>query len=145
MMKLSPKYVLLVAALVSLIGCATGGPKYADLNPTIPSKPDTGRIFVYRTALLGAAVQPAVRVNGEAVGNAVPNGFFFIDRAPGDYVISTSTEVDRNLSLTLDKGDTRFVRLNISMGFFVGHVYPELIEPATGEKEIQDCHYTGSK
>jgi hypothetical protein len=55
----------------------------------------------------------------------------------------TSTEVDRKLSLTLDKGEARFVRLNISMGFFAGHVYPELIDPVTGEKEIQDCRYTG--
>jgi len=23
----------------------------------------------------------------------------------------------------------------------VGHVYPELVEPAVGEKEIQDCSY----
>lgn len=40
---------------------------------------------------------------------------------------------------------TRYVRLNISLGFFVGHVYPELIEPDIGEKEIQDCHYTGAQ
>ena len=31
------------------------------------------------------------------------------------------------------------------MGFFVGHVYPELIDSATAEKEIQDCHYTGTE
>lgn len=30
------------------------------------------------------------------------------------------------------------------MGFFVGHVYPELIENAIAEKEIQDCHYIGA-
>jgi len=55
----------------------------------------------------------------------------------------TSIEVDRKLSLTLDKGQTRFVRLNISMGFFAGHVYPELVDQAIGEKEIQECRYTG--
>jgi hypothetical protein len=88
---------------------------------------------VIKTALMGAAGQPAVRVNGEVVGSAVPNGFFYVDRAPENYEIMTSTEVDRKLSLTLDKGEARFVRLNISMGFFAGHVYPELIDPATGE------------
>jgi hypothetical protein len=103
--------IILLASFIVLFGCATSGAKYAELNPTIPLKPDTGRIF--------------------------------IDRVSGSYEIMTSTEVDRKLSLTLDKGEARFVRLNISMGFFAGHVYPELIDPATGEKEIQDCRYTG--
>jgi hypothetical protein len=53
--------------------------------------------------------------------------------------------VDRKLTLTLDKGEVRFVRLNISMGFFVGHVYPELVEPVTGEKEIENCRYIGKQ
>lgn len=63
-----------------------------------------GRIFIYRTALLGAAVQPEVKVNAQVVGRAVPNGFFYVDRAAGPYSINTTTEVDRSLSLTLDKG-----------------------------------------
>jgi hypothetical protein len=125
------------------LACASSGAKYVELNPTIPTKPDTGRIFIYRTILLGAAVQPAVKINGEVVGSAVPNGFFYVDRPPGNYEIMTSTEVDRKLSLTLDKSETRFVRLNISMGFFAGHVYPELVDSASGENEIQDCRYTG--
>jgi len=77
------------------------------------------------------------------VGKAVPNGFFYVDRSPGNYQMVTSTEVERKLSLTLDKGQTRFVRLNISVGFFVGHVYPELVDNEVGQKEIQNCRYIG--
>ncbi len=95
--------------------------------------------------MLGAALQPEVKLNGEVVGKAVPNGFFYVDQEPGNYKIATSTEVDRHLSLALEKGQTRYVRLNISMGFFVGHVYPELVENEDGEKEIQQCSYTGQK
>ncbi len=57
----------------------------------------------------------------------------------------TSTEVDRSLSFTLDAGQTRYVRLNISMGFFVGHIYPELVEPEVGAKEIVECSYVGDQ
>jgi hypothetical protein len=53
--------------------------------------------------------------------------------------------VDRKLSLTLDAGQTRYVRLNISMGFFVGHVYPELVNLDVGQKEIHDCRYIGKE
>ena len=128
---------------VSLLlpGCATG-PKFMEVASTFNKLvPEEGRIYIYRTAVLSAAVQPEVKLNGEVIGKAVPSGFFYVDRTPGNYEILTSTEVDRKLSLTLDKGEARYVRLNISMGFFVGHVYPELVEPAVGEKEIQDCSY----
>ena len=30
--------------------------------------------------LLDIAVQPEAKVNGEVVGRAVPNGFFYVDR-----------------------------------------------------------------
>jgi hypothetical protein len=104
---------------------------------------DNGRIFVYRSTVLGAAIQPSVKINGDVVGSAVPQGFFYVDRPPGDYEITTITEVTRTLSLHLDAGQTRYVRLGISMGFFVGHVYPELVDDAVGAAEIQELHYIG--
>jgi hypothetical protein len=52
--------------------------------------------------------------------------------------------VERKLSFVLDKGQTRYVRFSVSMGFFVGHVYGSLVEPDVGMKEIQDCKYTGT-
>ena len=29
-------------------------------------------------------------------------------------------------------------------GFFVGHIYPELVEENVGESEIKKCHYLGT-
>jgi len=142
-MKTLFKLFFLFAAVIIFSSCATSGPKYVELYSSIPVVPDTGRIFLYRESSLGAAIQPDVKINGEVVGSSIPYGFFYVNRSPGVYEIMTSTEVDRKLSLTLDKGQTRFVRLNISMGFFAGHVYPELVDQAIGEKEIQECRYTG--
>jgi len=122
-----------------LIGCASG-PKYSTVKSSLPSlAPENGRVFFYRTAILGAAVQPAVKLNGEKVGTAKPGGFFFVDRPPGSCEVETTTEVKRRLTFTLDKGQTRFVRLNISIGFMVGHVYPELIQNQVAEGEIINC------
>ncbi len=137
--------VLLTVAVALLPGCATG-PKYAVAKASIPPLAgEDGRIYFYRTSALGAAVQPAVKLNNEKIGTAKPGGFFYADRPAGSYQVDTSTEVKRRLSLTLDKGETRFVRLNIAMGFFVGHVYAELVESRIGEKEIAGCKYTGAK
>ena len=104
---------------------------------------ENGRVYIYRTAVLGAAIQPSVELDGEVVGRAVPKGFFYVDCAPGNHRIATSTEVDRELTFHIDEGQTRYVRLDISMGFFVGHVYPDLIEPEKAVSEIGECHYIG--
>lgn len=133
----------LAGAVAFLPGCATG-PRFDQAKVSFaPLAEDSGRIFFYRTTSFGAAVQPDVKLNGEKIGTAKPRGFFYADRPPGNYQVDTSTEVKRRLSLTLDKGETRYVRLNMAMGFFVGHIYPELVDEATGEKEIKKCNYTG--
>lgn len=141
------KKLLSLLALITIAGLFSGcasGPKFSETQASIPPlSPDQGRIFFYRNNAMGAAVQPVARLNGEAIGKAKPMGFFYVDRAPGTYEVETTTEVKRTLSLTLDKGQTRYVRFNISFGFFVGHVYPELIEDTLGANEIQKCSYTG--
>jgi len=45
-----------------------------------------------------------VRLNGEKVGKAVPNGFFYVDRPAGNYQVVTETEVEKKLTFTLDAG-----------------------------------------
>jgi hypothetical protein len=138
--------LLFIASCAALMtGCASG-PRFNDVKATFPAVgPDAGRIYFYRDSVAGAAVQPSVKLNDEEVGMAKPRGFFYVDRPPGTYEVSTTTEVKRSLSLTLDKGQTRYVRFNIAIGFFVGHVYPELVENEVGEKEIAGCKYIGGK
>ena len=137
--------LLLVTMVCLLLGaCATSGPKFSEARPAeAPPAAGDGRFYLYRTVLLGLAVQPDIRINGEVVGQATPNGYFYVDRKPGTYEITTTTEVERKLSLTLDKDQTRYVRLSISIGFFVGHIYPELVDNDVGLKDLQDCRYTG--
>jgi len=145
-MRILAKLSLIVLVSFVLGACATTGPKFTELSSQISTvSPDLGRIYLYRTSILGAAIQPEVKLNGDVIGKAVPNGFFYVDKAPGNYEIMTSTEVDRKLSLTLDGGQARYVHLNISMGFFVGHVYPELVDLDVGTREIQDCRYIGKE
>ena len=143
MKKLLLLAVVTIAAL--LTGCASG-PKFSAVKSSFaPLAQDKGRIYFYRTSALGAALNPDVKLNAEVVGTAKAKGFFYTDRPAGNYEVETSTEVTRKLTLQLEQGQTRYVRFNVTMGFFVGHVYPELVEPAAGEVEIQKCSYTGGK
>src|SRR5262249_29863447 len=135
----------LVALFLSLaLGACASGPTYSEMQTSIPAlAPDLGRIYVYRATVVGAAVQPSVLVNGTVAGNAKPLGFFYVDGPAGDYTISATTEVTRTLTLGLVAGQTRYVRLAMSLGFFVGHVSPELVDDARGAADISTLHYTG--
>lgn len=129
---------------LTLSACASGV-KFTVMNPpTMAKDQDSGRIFFYRTTVLGAALQPDIRLNGTKVGDSVAQGFFYVDRSPGNYEVVTSTEVDRKVTFVLEKGQTRFVRFSVSLGFFVGHVYGELVDSAVGLEEIKECRYTGA-
>lgn len=141
------KFSRLCAAVLlplMLAACASG-PKLAEMKSTIPTLgADQGRIYFYRSgSIVGGAVQPSIMLNGTVVGESEPGGFFFVDQAPGSQEVSTSTEVEKKLTFTLDAGQTRYVRTVVGMGFFVGRVYPELVDDATGQKELEDASYIG--
>lgn len=129
-----------------MVSCATTGPRYSEMADSVPPLTGpNGRVYIYRVSALGAAVQPEVVFDGKVVGKAVPMGFFYVDCAQGNHRIATSTEVERELTFHVIEGQTRYVRLNISMGFFVGHVYPDLVEGEKALSEIVNCHYIGNQ
>lgn len=130
---------------LALIGCATG-PKYTEVKSSIPAlSPDSGRIYFYRSGnMFGSGIQPSVKLNGLVVGESKPGGFFYVDVPPADYEVVLSTEVDKKLTFSLEKQQEKCVRMSVGLGVIVYRVYPELIEPAVCNTEIQDMSYTGS-
>ena len=78
-----------------------------------------------------------MRIAASLYQRTVPKGFFFVDRPAGDYEITTTTEMKKALTFHLDPGQTRYVRLNVAMGFMAGHVYPELVEDSVGKSELE--------
>jgi hypothetical protein len=142
--KLWSRVAIVCLVLPLLAACATG-PTFTDLQASEPAVANSmGRIYIYRSSALGAAVQPSVKVDGVVVGKSTPEGYFYVDRPAGSYTISTSTEVERDLSVTLEPGEKRYVRLDVSIGFFVGHISPTLMDDAKGAAEIKGCHYIGA-
>jgi hypothetical protein len=99
------------------------------------------RIYFYRTQVLGAAVQPSIRVNNQKVGSCVPNGVFYKDFVPGNYEITVETEVERKLTLSIAASDEKYIRCYITMGFFVGHGNLELVDPAEARRDTQNLSF----
>ena len=135
------RFLFAAVLALAITGCASG-PRFSAMHSSeAPIPPGDGRVYIYRPSAFGAAVQPHVMLNGEAVCRAVPHGYIYVDRPAGDYEFVTTTEVKRTLNVTLEAGQVRYVRLNIGMGFGVGHVWSELMDNAVGEKQIRKCHY----
>ncbi len=144
-MKIKARYIISVVFLLCAVGCASG-PTYEEYSSAIdPPLPLDGRIYIYRTDAFGAAVQPAVMVNGEEVGKANPKSFFYVDRLAGKYEVSVSTKAARSLSLTLDDGEVKYVRLDVKLGLVVGHIELVLVDKAVGEQELKSMNYTGEQ
>ncbi len=131
--------------VVLTAGCASG-PAFNDMKASIaPTPTSQGRIYFYRTATYGTAVRPDIYLNGTVVGGAIPAGFFYVDKDPGKCEVVASTEAENKLTFMLEKGQTRYVRLDMRMGFLVGHVVPILVDESDGAKEIQDTKYAEPK
>ena len=140
-MRLSRVLFAAVLVVLAFTGCASG-PKYAEVRPTLASPaPSQGRIIFYRPSALGAAVQPDIKLNGQKVGTAKPHGFYFVDRAPGNYEVTAATETEKKLTFTLEPRQERFVRLKIQMGLMVGRIVPELVDKREAESELNDLAY----
>ena len=144
-MKITARYLISVVILLCTAGCASG-PTYEEYSSTIePPLPLDGRIYIYRTNAFGAAVQPTVMVNGENVGKANLKSFLYIDRLAGKYDISTSIKAERSLSLILQEGEVKYVRIDVKLGVFGGHIELVLVDKTVGEQELKSLNYTGEQ
>lgn len=142
------QFALITPIILVLVfsSCATG-PKYSAIKGSLPQlAPKEGRIYFYRTGNpFGSAIQPDVNLNGEKIGRSTPGGFFFVDRSPGNYEVVLSTEVEKKLTFTLDRGQIRYVRMSVGLGAIVYRVFPTLVEETKGISEMKGLSYTGTE
>lgn len=140
---------IMIAAIVFAIltGCAATGPLYSDISASIPPVPaDKGRIYFYRSdTMFGAAVTSDIRLNGKVVGRSERASVFYVDQAPGNCVVSTSTEVEKQLTFTLAAKETRYVHTSVSMGVLVGRINAKLVNATEAKSEIESLHYIGGQ
>ncbi|RYZ04307.1 MAG: hypothetical protein EON61_15000 [Alphaproteobacteria bacterium] len=142
-MKLGRAFAIAALALVGASACASG-PSYADYQSSVPAlKSAEGRLWFYRLGLLGGGIQPDIKVNGEVVGKSVSDGFFFVDRPPGHYTISNSTEAERTLALTLAPNEQKYVRMEAQIGMLVYTIKLVPVEREVALAEIAKTKFSG--
>lgn len=137
--------VLLAVLAAGLFGCSASGPRYSEMAGSLPSLGDNeGRIYFYRNSIMGAALQPEVSVNGQAVGKSRPNSFFYIDRPAGSYRASARTESEGTVDIVLRPKQTAYVLMSMNFGLVVGRPSFDRVSETEGRKEIQSLAYDDS-
>ena len=76
-------------------------------------------------------------MNNEVVGRSVPGGFSYVDRPPGQYAVTTATEVENAVTFRLAAGETKYIKTAVTPGILVGHVTPTLEFPEQGQSDIK--------
>lgn len=138
--------LLLYAGLAALsVGCASG-PKFSEYRASVPPPPDGyARVWFYRPSAMGAAVQPNVKLDDRVVGSAVPHGFFHAEVKPGEHQVSATTEWTHKGTVAVTTNEDSYVRLNMAMGLFVGHIVPEVMPESKATNQMNGLHFAGKE
>lgn len=135
-----------VGAFLMLTGCAATGASYESVSQALPTLSATeGRVFFYRSAsMVGAALQPEIRMDNQVVGKSQPGGFFYVDTRPGRHLASSQTEVEERLEFDVKAGETVYVASSIGFGLLVGRVQLNLRPESMAIAEMSSLRFTGS-
>jgi uncharacterized protein DUF2846 len=138
------KKLLLVILVSSLfVGCASVPMESTEKNEIAKSfNPPTGDnagLYIYRSGSFGGALKKDIWINEKCVGESAPDVFFFEEVQGGkEHKISTESEFSPNdIFLKTDSGKNYFVQQYIKLGLFVHGAGLELVDEATGKKEIE--------
>ncbi len=137
-----PAAALLVTAALWFTGCASG-PSVSESADIEAVPQGMSRIIVYRTQVLGTALQPAVRVDGRETGRCEPEGAFLVDVQPGTHTISTKTETTASVDVTTSPGEVVYVECSFGMGVIVWEPKLQVVRNETGRREVADLSFTG--
>jgi hypothetical protein len=134
---------------LALGGCASSGPTGDQvLNASI--KQDVARLVIYRSAVIGFAVQPDYLITGRKVGISQAKGFLICDLPPGPRQISVGNpELNVNfgggtdkVDVNLQAGVTTYLQAQPQLGLTIGVITLQAVPESQGRSETAELHKT---
>jgi len=134
------RILIAVCAVFCLVGCASTV-QYVpmpDQNVSIQD-PSKCRVYVYRPAIVGAAIPMSVSDNGLVIGQTGPKGYLCWERAPGFFVVKSEAENTDGMPITGTQGETYYLFQHVRMGLVVARSELERVQPEQGKADLRKC------
>lgn len=136
-----------VGACLLLAGCATGGPLGKDVLAASIA-PKKSRLVIYRTSILGFAVQPDYIIDGKAVAPSQPEGFVVCHLDPGPHQVAVGNfELNVNFGggsdragVTLKPGQTAYLKAEPQPGLTIGVITLTEVTESQGQADTAALH-----
>ena len=130
--------LILAASVMLMTGCAaTLGPQFESVT-AIPS--GKALIYIYRTPkFVGSAVAFEIHHGDKVITRLASGGYYPYITDPGTVELWAKTEARSSVTLHVRAGETRYVKGEVGVGFFVGRPKLEIVGNITGSKEIAEC------
>jgi hypothetical protein len=142
--------IFVVAA--SLAGCASGPTGGETLTDNV--RPSAARLVIYRTSVVGLAVQPNYVVDGRVIGGSQPAGFVVCELPPGPHEVAVnnmplSTNLfghgSEKVSVDLRAGSTAHLSADPQMGIVTpGQITLIQVTENQGRADTANLHQTNS-
>lgn len=121
-------HLLLGTLILLLTGCA-GTKQYVAMPDQSKTVEDAtkGRIYVMRPATIGSAISMGVTDGGKPIGATGPHGYLCWERQPGDTILTSSSESENRLSLTVEANKVYYLFQHLRMGMWIARSELELV------------------
>lgn len=131
------RLMILAGSMLVMSGCASLGPQFQAVN-AVPS--GKSLVYIYRTPkFAGSGVSFKIHHNDKVVTTLYSGGYYPYITSPGEVEIWAKTESKASVTLDLKAGETKYVKGDVGVGFFVGRPKLIVVDNGTGAKEITAC------
>lgn len=111
-------------------------------NFTAPSE-DVAGLYIYRrphSSRQDIFLKKAVYIDGDLIGDTLPNTYFYREIKPGAHEISTESEFGNNdLTLFAESGKNYYVRQYVKMGLLSAGAGIEQVQEGEGKSNVLKC------
>jgi hypothetical protein len=136
----------------SLVGCASGPTGGETLMDSVRS--GAARLVIYRTSVMGLAVQPNYVVDGRVIAGSQPAGFVVCDLPPGSHEVTVANmplssslfgHGSEKMSVDLRAGSTAYLSAEPQMGIVTpGQITLIQVTEIQGRADVAKLHQTNS-
>ena len=137
------------AALLFLVGCASGGATYEQMESTLPPlAAGQGRIYLFLTGATEIpSFFPQLTLDGVPIGELRPNTFLYVDRPEGPHVVGVAVKkVDAAfgaqgatdpLEIPLEAGETVYVETDATSAAGMVVVTLTRVSTEDGQRDLR--------